>query len=117
MDVSQQCQALGQTLLILAGDPAAQWASLAEQLQIDTIFCETIAAPKEMAQVATLRQQGYQLMSFWQSSQLTPEQLPFDCAQLPLAFTHTLDRLLSKQGSPQLRHYRPHQLASMFSLR
>lgn len=87
VDLSLQCQALGQTLLIVAGEPAVQLASLAEQLQIDAIFCESIAAPEEMAQVAALRQQGFQLTSIWQSSLLAPAQLPFDCAQLPLVFT------------------------------
>jgi deoxyribodipyrimidine photo-lyase len=71
----------------VAGDPTTQLPAIAEQLQTLTIFCETISAPEEMAQVAALRQQGYQLTSIWQSSLLAPEQLPFDCAHLPLVFT------------------------------
>lgn len=103
-ELATQCELLGNRLLVIAGDPATQLPLLLRQLNANIIYCEEIAAPEEVAQVNSLRQQailvnGFQIptqafvqastqvSTTWQSSLLQPAQLPFDIAELPLVFT------------------------------
>ena len=95
-ELAEQCEQLGNRLLVIAGDPAKALPALLQQLNADKVYCEEIAAPEEIAQVETLRQQAILVNGFhipirvfttWQSSLLEPLQLPFAMAELPLVFT------------------------------
>jgi deoxyribodipyrimidine photo-lyase len=74
-------------LLEYQGDPVDTLIELAKKFDIDTIFCEEIAAPEEQQQVARLRKAGLTVNTLWHSSLLAPHDLPFAIEQLPLVFT------------------------------
>ena len=87
IDLAQQCQQLGNRLLIVEGEPAQVLPRILQALDTKTIYCEAIAAPYETAQVKSLSEQGYCVEATWQSSLLEPKRLPFGIADLPLIFT------------------------------
>lgn len=76
----------GVTLLVLDGEVAQLLPPLAREVGA-CVFCETIAAPEEMAQVAALREAGLAVHELWQSSLLNPADLPFGMDALPDVFT------------------------------
>jgi deoxyribodipyrimidine photo-lyase len=59
----------------------------ARAIGADRVFCEGIAAPEELAEVASLRDAGLTVCERWQSSLLEPTELPFPVADLPRVFT------------------------------
>jgi deoxyribodipyrimidine photo-lyase len=77
----------GRTLLVLDGPAENLLPALARQAGAAYVFCETIAAPEEMAQVTALREAGLTVHAVWQSSLLDPAELPFDIGALPDVFT------------------------------
>lgn len=81
-------RAQGSDLLIIEGAPEAVLPALAHTLGTDTVVCETIAAPEELAVVAALRTAGLVVEDVWQSSLLSLERLPFPVSDLPSVFTH-----------------------------
>lgn len=74
-------------LLEYQGDPVDTLIELANNLHVETIFCEEIAAPEEQQQVARLRKAGLTVKTLWHSSLLAPSDLPFELEHLPLVFT------------------------------
>ena len=74
-------------LLEYQGDPVDMLITLANNLRVETIFCEEIAAPEEQQQVAKLKKAGLTINTLWHSSLLAPHDLPFAIEQLPLVFT------------------------------
>ncbi|MBM5571739.1 MULTISPECIES: DASH family cryptochrome [Deefgea] len=86
-DLSQECKRLGNQLLIIVGQPSKVLPQLMRQLNTTTLYCESIAAPEEIAQVEALRAQGVTVTTKWQSTLFDPSQLPFAIAQLPATFT------------------------------
>ncbi|MCB5194700.1 DASH family cryptochrome [Deefgea salmonis] len=86
-DLAAQCVQQGRRLLIVAGEPSVVLPSILQHLKANTVYCEAIAAPYEMAQVAALDAQGYCVETIWQSSLLDPATLPFQPQDLPLIFT------------------------------
>ena len=74
-------------LLEYQGEVCQTLIELAKKFDIDTIFCEEIAAPEEQQQVVRLRKAGLTVNTLWHSSLLAPHDLPFAIEQLPLVFT------------------------------
>ncbi len=77
----------GGRLLILVGRPAQLIPALARESGADCVFCEAIAAPEELSEIAALREAGLHVSDHWQSSLLEPTDLPFAIDQLPNVFT------------------------------
>lgn len=87
-DVAQQLLELGSQLLQLTGEPGEVLTELSKVLTVRTVICEEIAAPFELAQVQTLRNQGVEVLTVWQSTLMSPDQLPFAPQDVPDVFTH-----------------------------
>lgn len=100
--LSGELAALGSTLIELNGDPVEVLSELSDQLGTNTLFCEEIAAPEEQAQVEALRKCGLRVNTFWQSTMLDPNDLPFEPQTLPDVFTQF--RLQIERANTQPRH-------------
>ena len=85
--VAQQLAALGSPLQTWAGAPSQVLAECLQALGANTLVCEEIAAPEEMAQIQALKQQGLEVHTVWQSSLMAPESLPFAPADVPDVFS------------------------------
>ena len=79
--------ALGSGLVELHGAPADVLPGLMRAVGASAIWCETIAAPEEQADVDALRAAGVSVHTVWQSSMLDPAALPFAAQHLPDDFT------------------------------
>jgi deoxyribodipyrimidine photo-lyase len=77
----------GGELQIVEGPASQAIPELARAVGADRVFCETIAAPEEIAEVTALRGAGLRVRERWQSSLLEPADLPFAVEQLPEIFT------------------------------
>jgi deoxyribodipyrimidine photo-lyase len=77
----------GGRLHSVVGTAAQTLVAHAHAIGADQVFCEAIAAPEELAEVASLRDAGLQVCERWQSSLLEPAALPFAVADLPAVFT------------------------------
>ena len=77
----------GSTLLEFNGKPAEVFQLLGKQTPFDTIYCEQIQAPEELAEVNVIKNLGFNIRQFWQSSMLDPKDLPFDLREMPDVFT------------------------------
>ncbi len=86
-DLDTQLQARGSRLLQIQGAAAEAIPQLARALGVPEVVCEDIAAPEEREDVAGLRAAGLTVTSFWQSSLLAPETLPFPVDRLPQVYT------------------------------
>ena len=86
-DLRASLRARGSDLLECTGTPQTVLPALAQALGTTQIVCEQIAAPYEQAEVAALRAAGLTVKAGWQSSLLSPTQLPFAIAALPEVFT------------------------------
>ena len=79
--------ARGGTLHVAEGAPAEVLPDIARRIGAARIHCEAIPAPEEIAEVATLRAAGLEVLDLWQSSLLDPADLPFEPNRLPEVFT------------------------------
>ena len=86
-ELRQQLIARGSTLLEFSGKPAEVFRLLRDQTEFDFIYCEQIQAPEEIAQVDAIKNLGFNLREYWQSSMLDPKDLPFDLQEMPDVFT------------------------------
>jgi deoxyribodipyrimidine photo-lyase len=77
----------GGSLRCLTGAPVAAIAAHAREVGAASIFCESIAAPDEVGEVAALRAAGLTVHERWQSSLLDPGDLPFTVKEMPEMFT------------------------------
>ncbi|MEI6439865.1 MAG: DASH family cryptochrome [Alphaproteobacteria bacterium] len=77
----------GGRLHVLDGDANQGLCHLAEQIHATAIYCEAIAAPEELSEVAALRALGLTVKDKWQSSLLDPADLPFPIDEMPDVFT------------------------------
>jgi len=102
--------ARGSRVLILRGNPCAIIPALVRDLNIATVHVESIAAPEEMADVAALRAAGVAVHETWQSSLLSPANLPFDIPGLPDVFTTFRTRIEKKDTKPDLPMAAPEHL-------
>ena len=86
-ELQDQLSRLGQTLWLLRGPVEQVLPACAQACGVSTVVCEAIDAPEEQAQVQALRQAGLTVRTVWQSSLLSPEDLPFAVTDLPAVFT------------------------------
>jgi deoxyribodipyrimidine photo-lyase len=86
-DLSAQLQGRGSGLHRLTGDPSVALLALARALGAQTLVCEAIEAPEELAAVAALRAAGLVVHTVWQSSLLHPQDLPWAADAVPEVFT------------------------------
>jgi deoxyribodipyrimidine photo-lyase len=102
-DLHRQLASQGSALIELHGTPEQILPALASACKTRSIFCETITAPQEQAQLAALRAAGLQVDSVWQSSMLALENLPFPVQRLPdmfTAFRHAVEKAGVLPASP-----------------
>ena len=86
-ELREQLNSRGSTLLEFSGQPEQVFRSLSEQTSFDSIFCEQIQAPEEIAQVDAIKSLSFKIRQFWQSSMLDPNDLPFNLQEMPDVFT------------------------------
>ena len=86
-DLRKQLINLGSKLLEIEMSSTTALPKLAHELQTSAIYCEEIAAPEEQDEVEVLRAAGLSIHTTWQSSLLSPADLPFAPSQLPAVFT------------------------------
>jgi len=86
-DLRAQLRHLGSDLFELSGHFGEIFSALRIEIGACQIYCEQIEAPEELAQVAMLREIGFEVQSTWQSSMLDPLSLPFNLTQMPDIFT------------------------------
>nr|WP_314898738.1 DASH family cryptochrome [uncultured Deefgea sp.] len=103
-DLAAACAERGNPLIIIAGQPEQVLPPLLRQLNTTALYCETIAAPEETAQVDALRDHGFNVTTTWQSSLFDPDQLPFHIHLLPATFTpfrHQIEQSATQIPAPQ----------------
>lgn len=77
----------GGELRVIDGRPEQMIPALVQEIGAERVFCETIAAPEERAEIAALREAGVVVCERWQSSLLDPALLPFSISGLPEVYT------------------------------
>lgn len=91
LDLGAQLASHGHALWVTAGDSSAQLSTLMSELGASMLYCEEIAAPEEQAELGALQElggaKGFGVESFWQSSGLEIEDLPFEIQELPPVFS------------------------------
>ena len=86
-ELRHQLIARGSNLLELSGEPSKVFQLIRDQTAFDFIYCEQIQAPEEIVQIFAIKNQGFNIREFWQSSMLDPKDLPFDLQEMPDVFT------------------------------
>lgn len=86
-ELHQQLLARGSALIELSGKPEQVLQLLREKIPFDFVYYEQIQAPEEMAQVDAIKAYGLEIRSFWQSSMIDPQDLPFTLPEMPDVFT------------------------------
>ncbi len=86
-DLRAQLRALGSDLFEFRGDYIDVLQGLGAQLKTNIIYCEQIFTCKELGVVSKLKKAGFKVKSFWQSSMLAPDSLPFELIDMPDVFT------------------------------
>lgn len=86
-DLRSQLVQRGSGLWEAEGDPVAELLALAKATSANTLVCEAIDAPEELAAVAALRTGGLTVHTVWQSSLLHPDDLPWAPDAVPEVFT------------------------------
>lgn len=91
--------ARGGELSIVEGRPADVIPAVARDMGAERVYCEAIAAPEEIAEVAALRNADLRVEDRWQSSLLDPEDLPFGIGEIPEVFT-AFRQAIESSGPP-----------------
>ena len=86
-DLRLRLRQLGSDLFELSGTCKEVFLDLRTQFGVNQVYCEQIEAPEELKQVSILREIGFELHCTWQSSMLSPNDLPFQPEQMPDVFT------------------------------
>jgi deoxyribodipyrimidine photo-lyase len=86
-DLAHNLRAAGNKLIEIEGDATTLLPQWMRACGAGCLFCESINAPEELAEVERLRVAGVDVRPLWQSSMLCPADLPFAPAQLPDIFT------------------------------
>lgn len=86
-DLKSHLQQAGSALYVFYGKPAEILLDLKQTLGDAIVYCQQIEAPEEKAQIKELRDLGVFVKDFWQSSMLSPTDLPFDLDRMPDVFT------------------------------
>jgi deoxyribodipyrimidine photo-lyase len=105
--------AIGGTLLVAAANAVQVIPDIAARTGADRVFCEAIAAPEEIAEVAALRAAGLEVRDRWQSSLLDPADLPFGIDRLPEVFTAFRQAVEQAGVLPRAAIAAPRQLPPM----
>jgi deoxyribodipyrimidine photo-lyase len=87
LDLRSQLEQAGSGLWEFYGNPADIFMSLAYQYGALTIYTQEIEAPEEKAQIQILKNLGIKVHTFWQSSMLEPNDLPFALTSMPDVFS------------------------------
>ena len=85
--LNQSLQTLGSSLYECNGDATTVLIDLCNQLEVDRIVCEEIAAPEEQDEILALEQAGIRVETFWQSTMLSRDTLPWCPETVPDVFT------------------------------
>ena len=102
-DLKSQLRLRGSDLIELQGLPQDILVRVASAVGATSIFCEAIAAPEEEGEIAALRASGITVDSTWQSTLLSPDELPFTPERMPgvfTAFRHALERAEALPTAP-----------------
>ena len=92
----------GTQLIELYGAPAQVLPSLLRSWNIDTVFCEYLAAPEEQDDIQSLREQGFSVHATWQTTLMDRAHLPFQIQALPDSFTPFRQALIRHKKLPAL---------------
>lgn len=95
--------AAGSGLSILHGAAAEVLPALMRSVGASAIFCEEIAVPEKLAEVAALREAGIVVHTHWQSTMLDPDGMPFPPADMPRQFTtfrHAVEKTTVRTIAP-----------------
>ena len=88
--------------LVVVDRPAEEAVvDLSRQAGLSVIYCEHLATPEELAEVAALRAHGLEVREYSQSTLLAAEQLPFEVATLPAVFTDFRRRVEDAGAQPR----------------
>lgn len=87
LHLRQRLEANGHRLLECCGNPGTLLPSIAKAVGADHVYCEAIEAPYEQDEIAGLRRQGLRVKTFWQSTLLKIDALPFREDAVPDVFT------------------------------
>ena len=90
-DLRYQFNQVGKELFELDGELSQQslfWSRLKLAKVKVSIVCEEIAAPEELAEIAGLRDLGYEVHTQWQSTLYDPSVFGAELAQMPNQFTN-----------------------------
>lgn len=86
-DLRSQLNSRGSDLLEFNSGLEEIFLMLRDQVNAHQIYCEQIEAPEEISQISDLKNLGFEVKQFWQSSMLDPKDLPFDLQNMPDVFT------------------------------
>jgi deoxyribodipyrimidine photo-lyase len=100
-DLAARLEAKGQRLHVLAGAAAEVLPMLARHVDAEVVHCDDIAAPEEQADVDAVRATGLAVDCEWQSSLLSPEDLPFPVTGLPRIFSEFRRRVETVGVAPR----------------
>ena len=96
-DLRESLKIRGSDLFDISGNALKIFLDLRSQFDINTIYCEHIEAPEELAEVKQLINAGFELKAVWQSSMLDPRKLPFKLHEMPDIFTQFRQKVESSQ--------------------
>nr|WP_315486755.1 DASH family cryptochrome [uncultured Undibacterium sp.] len=116
-DLGHQLHQYGFDLLELDGELSAQtefWAYLSQHYELQTIVCEEIAAPEEMAQVESLHTLKLPVHTIWQSTMYEPAEFDFELTLMPDQFTAFRHKI--EQSSYSIRQLVSCALSKNFAL-
>ncbi len=102
-DLALQLKALGCEFTELQGSPKDALLDFAKAQDTHHICCENIAAPEEESDVEALKTAGLTVETWWHSSLLEPDELPFEIENLPAVFTafrNKVEKLALKPREP-----------------
>ena len=110
IDLRNQLQQYDLDLLELDGELSAQtdfWKHLAQHYELETIVCEDIAAPEEIAQVRAVQALNLPLslpvQTLWQSTMYAPSEFDFELTHMPdqfTAFRHQIEKAAYRIRQP-----------------
>ena len=86
-DLKKQLQQAGSDLMLFSGDPAEIISGITNPQCDVVLYTQKIEAPEEKHEIQKLRELGFIVKEFWQSSMLDPADLPFELEQMPDVFT------------------------------
>ncbi|MFZ6801194.1 DASH family cryptochrome [Undibacterium sp. Di24W] len=116
-DLRYQLHQHGFDLLELDGELSAQtelWTYIYRHYELQTIVCEEIAAPEEMAQVESLHALKLPVHTLLQSTMYAPEDFDFELVSMPDQFTAFRHKV--EQGAYSIRQPATCALSNNFVL-